>query len=537
MIKTDVLVIGGGPAGISAALACGKNGVNTTLVEERNFLGGQLIKQTHRFFGSREERAGTRGIKIADDLMREIENNENINLCLGTRALGYYKEENIFTVLQNEKMLKFLPKRIIFATGAFEKSLTFENNDLPGIYGAGAVQTLMNIYGVKPANRILMIGSGNIGLIVSYQLIQADVEVAGIVEAAPFIGGYTVHASKIRRLGIPIFTSQTIKRAIGKENVKSAEIVQLDKDWKEIKGTEKEIECDCICLSVGLNPLIDILSQSGCETRYISELGGEVPTRNENMQTSLENVYVAGDLSGIEEATAAMLEGELAGLCATKSIKESSEINKRISKIKNNLNTLRSGPTGTKIRSGLKKLISDFNYKDKNDNSNINIDNLKRTGVPSQENISGILPSEERMNEKPFAVIECFQNIPCDPCVNNCPFNAITEGNDINNLPKIDHSKCTGCGMCISRCPGLAIFLINKNYSQETSTVSIPYEMLPIPEKGETVDVLDRSGNKISSGKIINVLKDKKRDKTNLVTVEVPKELFNKARNFRVVRK
>ncbi len=537
MINTDVLIIGGGPAGISAALVCGKNGINTTLIEERNFLGGQLIKQTHRFFGSKEERAGTRGIKIADDLMREIENNENINLRLGARALGYYKEENIFTVLQNEKMLKFSPKRIIFATGAFEKSLTFENNDLPGIYGAGAVQTLMNIYGVKPANRILMIGSGNIGLIVSYQLIQAGVEVAGIVEAAPFIGGYSVHASKIRRLGIPIYTSHTIKRAIGKERVKGAEIVQLDKKWKEINGTEKEIACDCICLSVGLNPLIDILSQSGCETKYISELGGEVPIRNENMQTSLKNIYVAGDLSGIEEATAAMLEGELAGLCATKSLKESSEIEKRITKIKNNLNTLRSGPTGSKLRTGLKKLITDFDYKEKKDNFILNIDNLKRTGIPSQENINGILPSEERMNEKPFAVIECFQKIPCDPCVNNCPFNAISEGNDINNLPKIDHSKCTGCGMCISRCPGLAIFLMNKNYSAKTSTVSIPYEMLPLPKKGDMVDVLDRSGKKITSGKIVNVLKDEKRDKTNLVTVEISKEFFNLARNIRVVRK
>ncbi|MDK2951480.1 MAG: hypothetical protein PWQ77_1145 [Kosmotogales bacterium] len=536
MIETDILVVGGGPAGISAALACGRNNIKTVLIEERDFLGGQLIKQTHRFFGSKEERAGSRGIRIAEDLMNEIKKNKNIDLYLDARALGYYEEEKIFTVLQNGRMLKFSPRKLIIATGAFEKSLSFENNDLPGIYGAGAVQTLMNIYGVKPAERVLMIGSGNIGLIVSYQLIQAGVQVVGVIEAAPEIGGYAVHASKIRRLGVPLYTSHTIKKAIGNEFVTGAEIIELDRNWNEIKGTEKKIDCDCICLSVGLSPLVDILSQSGCEMVYIPELGGEVPVRNENMQTSIDNIYVAGDLAGIEEATAAMLEGELAGLCAANTFINDVKQDERIEKIKNNLEVLRSGPKGSKIRSGLNKLIKGETFFQGGRNTGSEIEAFKKTGIPSGENLRSILPDEKRINETPFALIECFQEIPCDPCVNNCPFGAITEGTDINNLPKIDYSKCTGCGSCISRCPGLAIFLINKNYSENTSTVSMPYEMLPVPQKGEIVDVLDREGKKIVSGKVVKVLKNEKMDKTNVISVEIPKEFFNVARNIRLVK-
>mgnify|MGYP002421900026 CR=1 FL=1 len=117
-------------------------------------------------------------------------------------VLGIY-EDGIVTVFYHGKHMKIRPSKIILATGASEKFLEFPGNDLPGIYGAGAVQTLMNVAGVKPAERVLMVGAGNIGLIVSYQLMQAGVEVAGIIEAAPKIGGYLVHAARIGGSGCP----------------------------------------------------------------------------------------------------------------------------------------------------------------------------------------------------------------------------------------------------------------------------------------------------------------------------------------------
>ena len=361
MIYTDILIIGGGPAGLSAAVTAAKSGVDVTLVERDDMLGGQLIKQTHMFFGSKDESAGTRGIDIANKLMREVRSNSNITVMLDATAQGYY-EDDVVTVSHEDKFKKIKARKIIATTGASEKMLAFPNNDLPGVYGAGAVQTLMNVYGVVPGERVLMIGAGNIGLIVSYQLMQAGVEVAAIVEAAPEIGGYLVHASKIRRAGVPIYTSYTIKTALGDEQVEKAVICKLDENWQEVEGTNKKLNVDTICLAVGLKPLSDILIQAGCEMAYVPQLGGDVAIRDDNLQTTSENFYVAGDVAGIEEATAAILEGELAALSALINLGcgENNLEDKRKS-VKDQLTILRKGPVGEKIRSGLTMVRGDEN--------------------------------------------------------------------------------------------------------------------------------------------------------------------------------
>lgn len=353
VIYTDILVVGGGPAGLSAAITAARGRAEVILIERDDMLGGQLVKQTHRFFGSKDEYAGTRGINIARELREEVKKSENITVMLDATAQGYY-EDGILGVSHENKFKKIDASKIIAATGASEKMLTFANNDLPGIYGAGAVQTLMNVYGVLPGKKVLMVGAGNIGLIVSYQLLQAGVDVIGIVEAAPEIGGYLVHASKVRRSGVPIYTGYTIKKAIGKESVEKAIICELDDNWKEVPGTEIELEVDTICLAIGLKPLTDILIQAGCEMAYVPQLGGDVAVRDENLKTSCAKFYVAGDSGGIEEATAAMLEGELAALSALieSGFNKGENIEKR-SEVRDKLAELRRGPVGEKIRSGL----------------------------------------------------------------------------------------------------------------------------------------------------------------------------------------
>jgi len=356
VLETDVAVVGGGPAGLSAAIYASRFGANVMVFDENSQIGGQLIKQTHMFFGSKEHHARIRGIDIVDKLVDEL--GENVQLYSDAPVVGYYHPYQLAVIKEN-KIHRVKAKKIIVATGASENMLAFPNNDLPGVYGAGAVQTLMNVYGILPGERMLMVGAGNIGVIVAYQLLQAGVEVVAVVEALPTIGAYQVHASKLRRCGVPILTGHTIKRAFGKERVEGATIVQLDKNWNEVEGMEQDVNVDTICLAVGLNPTVEIFFQAGCRMVNIPELCGEVPVRNSNLETSVEGIYVVGDASGIEEASSAMLEGRLAGLDAAEKLNgRTNEILKLKDHVKESLKVLRAGPFGEQIRVGEEKMQS-----------------------------------------------------------------------------------------------------------------------------------------------------------------------------------
>jgi len=358
--KTDIAIIGGGPAGLSAAISAASLGAKIVLIDDGLELGGQLIKQTHKFFGSEKQFAGIRGIEIARNMIEELKGLENVEIFKKATVTGYY-EDNVITVVRGAKediLEKIKAVRIIVAAGASENMLPFENNDLPGVYGAGAVQTLMNLYGVVPGKSILMIGAGNIGLIVSYQLLQAGIHVEAIVEALPRIGGYLVHASKIRRLGVPIYTTHTIKQVYGTEHIEKAVICEIDKNFKFIDGTEKELDVDTICLAVGLSPLSDLLWHAGCKMKYISELGGYVALRDDNLKTTKDNIYIAGDVAGIEEASSAMLEGNIAGLNAAVSLGCScKDFQQQNNKLKSELSELRANPLSEKVKEGINKVL------------------------------------------------------------------------------------------------------------------------------------------------------------------------------------
>lgn len=358
MINTDIVIVGGGPAGLCAAVSAANMGAGVVLIDRNDKFGGQLIKQTHKFFGSEKQYASTRGINIPEILLSQLEEHKDkITMMMNSTVIGLY-EDGMLTVEHEGKYVKIKPERVVIATGASEKFLAFPNNDLPGIYGAGAVQTLMNVYGVAPGKNVLMVGAGNIGLIVSYQLMQAGVNVKAIIDAAPRIGGYLVHASKIRRMGVPILTSHSVKYAYGKDSLEKVTICELDDKWEQIPGTEKDLDVDVMCISVGLSPLCDILWQAGCSMRFVPELGGHVPARNENMETSIKGIYAAGDAAGVEEASSAMVEGRLAGLCAAESLGyKRADFEVQRTDCIDQLNSLRSGPVGQKILSGLKKAV------------------------------------------------------------------------------------------------------------------------------------------------------------------------------------
>ncbi len=591
-LSPDILVIGGGPAGMCAAIESARAGAGVVLVEDKPNLGGQLVKQTHKFFGSKEHYARVRGIDIATLLGREIRSLP-IQVWTASMAVGFFQDGVVGITRSGAQgqssrektgmpsgafatgfTVGLRPRRIIIATGAYENTLPFANNDLPGVYGAGAVQTLMNEFGVLPGRRVLMVGGGNIGLIVSYQLMQAGVRVVLLVEAAPRLGGYEVHAAKLERLGVPILTEHTVLRVDGKSCVERATVTAV-RDFAPVPGSKFAVKVDTVCVAVGLGPLTEFLWSAGCRMEFVPELGGYVAWHDAYMRTSREDIYVAGDASGIGEASSAMVEGRLAGLSAAVSLgfhgNGRKEAEAAIKAMHLQLLQLRQGPFGEKSRAGKSRLwrvpyenfvagivghdsLEAIRRAKESGQDRLSPDMAQQpcvqTGTSSKSCESGSLPtapdSAKPSGRSAKAVIECFQQIPCNPCVAACPFGAISIGENLVDLPVLDESKCSGCGSCLSKCPGLAIFLLKdavaevgrKGVKRRKVLVelTIPYEFTPLPRVGQRVWAVSREGKVVGRARVSKVRASAAFDRTALVTLEVDRALAGIVRHFSVTK-
>ncbi len=360
----DVVIVGSGPAGLSAAIQAAKAGAKVAVLDQSPVLGGQLIKQTHKFFGTKESFAGTRGVEIAKMLVDEIKDyDENIDVYPSTQAIGYFRREKVLVAFQTKSLGKYTllnlkGKSYVVATGAMERSLVFPGNDLPGVMGAGAAQTLMNVFGIRPAEEPLIIGAGNVGVIIAYQAAQAGIKVKAVIDILPKTAAYLVHAAKIRRMGIPILMRHTIQEAYGNGKVEGAVIYEVDDKFRKIPGSEKDIEVDGVWLAVGLTPSVEVLELMGAQLRFVPELGGYVPLRTPFLETTVSNVYVAGDASCIEEASTAMMEGKIAGASAALKIGfKNEELEKERKAAIKWLEEFRSSPHYSRIKQGLQKVL------------------------------------------------------------------------------------------------------------------------------------------------------------------------------------
>ena len=353
-----VVVAGAGPAGLCAAIELKKRGAPVILCDENDKPGGQLFKQIHKFFGSREHQAGTRGFDIGTKLLEESLR-IGIDVRLNTEVIGVNNDLQVWVNENKEKTSVIDASLVILATGARENALSFPGWTLPGVMTAGCAQTMINVHRVLPGRSVLVVGSGNVGVIVAYQLMQAGAEVLAIVEAAPRLGAYGVHTAKVARAGVPFFTQTTITQACGSESLEKAYIASIDKTFTAIPGTERELDVDTICLAVGLTPSYELLSLIGCKTIFVPELGGVMPVHDRYMRSSNASIYVVGDTAGIEEASTAMEEGRLAGIHAAWALKciSEQEMEEGTSQALQRLEALRHGVFGQKRFDAKKRII------------------------------------------------------------------------------------------------------------------------------------------------------------------------------------
>lgn len=520
MTRYDLIVVGAGPAGLSAAIEAAKRGLKVIVFDENAKPGGQLFKQIHKFFGSKEHKAKIRGFKIGEDLLQEA-NTYGVEVVLNAIVIGLYLDKEV-TVKQGEEVRHYKGDAIIVATGASENMITFEGWTLPGVIGAGAAQTMMNLHHIKPGKKILMLGTGNVGLVVSYQLLQAGCEVVALVDAAPKVGGYGVHAAKVARCNVPFYLSHTILRAEGEDGVTGVVIGEVDNKWNIVPGTEKHFEADTICLAVGLSPMSQLLKMAGCH--MVDTPGGLVPECTSKGATSIPGIFVAGDVSGIEEASSAMIEGRISGIAAAEYLGfiPREAMKEDIDQLEVALLSLREGMFAPENRG---KLIEKTE-------EGIDISmNLLKKGYLEEEEVKRFPGVRSKKGIHP--VIECTQNIPCNPCQDACSRKCIQIGSKITALPSIDETKdCSGCGLCVASCSGQAIFLVNEEPEAGFATVTLPYEFLPLPKKGEKGFALDRSGKEVCEASVVEVKSSKAFDHTSLLTMKVPLSMAMKARFF-----
>ncbi len=476
-VRVPVLIIGGGPAGLSAAIELGRLGVGVLLVDDKHRLGGKLVLQTHRFFGSTEAvYAGTRGIDIATRLEKEVRRHETVEIWLNSTALAVFSDKKVGILRDGQRYVLVEPEVLLVATGAREKSLAFKGNTLPGVYGAGAFQTLVNRDLVRAAERLFIVGGGNVGLIAGYHALQAGIQVVGLVEAMAECGGYKVHKDKLVRLGVPIYTRHTIVSANGKESVESVTIAQVDERFRPIPGTERSFACDTVLIAVGLDPVDEFY-------RKAQEFG--------------LTAFAAGDAEEIAEASAAMFAGKIRGREIAHAL-------------------------GVEVGE-----IPDEWYR--------TAEILKsRPGVTVEET-----PPEAEVGVLP--VFHCDQEIPCNPCTAVCPNGLIhIDADDIRHIPRYVAEEvgkeCIGCQKCVAICPGLAITLVDyRKAPPGYATVTLAYEFLrgSIAE-GDTVTVLDTEGHVLGEVQVTRVRAVRAFDRTVMVQVQAPRAYAKRIAGLRV---
>lgn len=335
----DVLVLGGGPAGMSAALAAHGRGASVLLVDERPTLGGQVYKQPSPGIDLVEPRALGRQARAGRELVERVAASAVVT-SLGTElvaASGWGGDEGgqAVLVVGRRDQVTVRARRLVVAAGAHDRPVVFPGWTLPGVMTAGGVQSLAKTQLMVPAGRVVFAGSGPVALAFPAQLARLGADVVTVLEAGPRPGVLDLlrlvaaapgnldvlvdaagYLGAILRRRVPVHHGRKVVRAEGDGRLERVVHCAVDESWRPVPGTERVEAADLLCLGYGFQPSVELARLLGCAIDEEEDLGGPVVRRDPWTRTSVTGVYAAGDGAGVEGVWVARDEGRLAGLAA-----------------------------------------------------------------------------------------------------------------------------------------------------------------------------------------------------------------------------
>lgn len=324
--ELDLVVVGSGPAGLSAALAAAQSGVQVTIIDAYPLPGGQYYRQPP----PRLVDQSTRHQHEGQALWRKV---QAAGVKIMSEALVWTgSPDKTLVYCDTQGTGKIRARAIIIASGAYERPVAFPGWTLPGVIMTGGAQTMLYQH-ILPGKRVLLAGTGPLQMVVAKKLLDAGAEVSAMLEGSHLLAkglrylpalwgqwerlseGASSMAAMVRK-GVPYCMGWGILAAHGSDEVEGATIARLDEDWRPIPGSEKEVVCDTVCIGYGFVPFNTLGRVMGARQVWQPGLGGEVPERDELMQTSVPGIYAVGDGAGIGGVRMSMIEGRLSGTAA-----------------------------------------------------------------------------------------------------------------------------------------------------------------------------------------------------------------------------
>ena len=317
--EVDLAVIGAGPAGMAAALSAKGSGLeNIMIIERAEYPGGLLHQCIHNGFGLHYFEEDLTGPEYAERFINKLASTD-IQLCLNTMVCRFHPDRSIMAINSERGEFKIVPKSVVLAMGCREKTrfaIGIPGSRPAGIFTAGLAQRLVNVDGFLPGKEIVVLGSGDIGMIMARRLTLEGQEVKAVVEIMPHVGGLIRNEVQcLRDFDIPLFLEHTITEIYGNYRVEGVKIARVDKKGNPMKSTERSISCDCLLLSVGLIPENELSREAGISLD--PQIGG--PIVDEYLQTSIEGVFAAGNVVQVWDLVDNVtLDGEKTGMSAAK---------------------------------------------------------------------------------------------------------------------------------------------------------------------------------------------------------------------------